>query len=232
LREHLSSDDLAELEKLVSHTETFTDRERLVARGDLCDHSQILIEGLVLRCMTENDRRYVVGMHVPGDFVDLHSFPLKRLDHDIYTIGRTQVGYVPHDKLETLIAKKPSLARVLWFATLLDAAIHRKWILMLEQLNAAQRIAHVYCELRYRLQLIGREVRHVLRTPLTQQDLAEMCGVTPVHVNRAVRKLKQEGLAEVRRGDVYTKDWDALCAFAGFTPDYLYAEPPLQLTSV
>lgn len=232
LRDCLSPGELQELEQLIGEVREVGPNETIVARGDVCDFSTILIDGFVMRSVARNDRRFAVGIHVPGDFVDLHAFALKRLDHDIVSVGPCRIGLVGHDRLERLVAERPRLARVLWFATLLDAAIHRKWIMMLEQLSAAQRVAHVYCEMRYRLRLLGRDIRHVLRTPLTQQDLADMCGVTPVHVNRALRRLKEEGLAEVRRGDLYTNDWSALCTFADFDPSYLYGEPPLQLTEL
>ena len=58
----------------------------------------------------------------------------------------------------------------------LDAAIHRKWIRSLEQLNAPRRIAHLYSELHTRLDLIGRSVMRALRASFTQFDMADMCG--------------------------------------------------------
>ena len=232
LRDHLSEEQKQAIEDLVASVEQYAGGDVLVERGQVCERSLILIEGKVLRCISDEEDRYTVGIHVPGDFVDLHGFALKRLDHDIVAVGPVKVGTVPHDRLEELIARDPVLARVLWFATLLDAAIHRNWIMMLEKLNAAQRVAHVFCELHYRLTLIGRGNARVLRTPLTQQDLAQMCGVTSVHVNRAIRRLKELDIGEVRRGDFYTSDWAKVCAFAGFKPDYLYGEPPLQLTEI
>ena len=102
---------------------------------------------------------------------------------------------------------RPGVARAMWFATLLDAAIHRKWIQMLEQLDAPRRIAHLYAELHTRLELVGRNVTRALRTPFTQFDMADMCGVSAIHANRAVGKLRELGIAEIRRGDLYTADW-------------------------
>ena len=111
----------------------------------------------------------------------------------------------------------------------LDAAIHRKWIQTLEQLDAPRRIAHLYSELHTRLDLIGRSVTRVLRTPFTQLDMADMCGVSAIHANRAVGKLRELGIAEIRRGDLYTNDWSALKDYAQFDPDYLYGNGPLKM---
>ncbi|WP_245755878.1 Crp/Fnr family transcriptional regulator [Qipengyuania nanhaisediminis] len=107
--------------------------------------------------------------------------------------------------------------------------VHRKWIQILEQLDAPKRIAHLYAELHKRLELIGRNVPRALRTPFTQLDLADMCGVSAIHANRAVGKLRDLGVAEIRRGDLYTDDWDRLKRYARFNADYLYGDGALKL---
>jgi CRP-like cAMP-binding protein len=223
IRDELSSEDLLHLEQLVCEVSDHADGAVLVEAGEPVDRSLILIEGFVLRTMTGQGRRFVVSVHVPGDFIDLHGFALKRLDHDVVAAGPVRIGSVPHDRLQEVLENRPGLSRALWFATLLDAAIHRKWIQMLEQLDAPRRIAHLYAELHTRLELIGRRATRALRTPFTQSDLADMCGVSAIHANRAVGKLRDLGIGEIRRGDLYTSDWAALKEFARFDPGYLYA---------
>ena len=168
-----------------------------------------------------------MGLHVPGDFVDLHGFALKHLDHDIVTAGPVRIAQVERDALREVTQERPGVARALWFATLLDAAINRQWIRNLEALDAPQRIAHLYAEIHHRLKLIGRNGGRTLRTPFTQTDLADMCGVSAIHANRAVARLRDLGLGEIRRGDLYITDWSALERYAGFDPAYLYPAPSL-----
>ena len=111
----------------------------------------MLIDGFMLRTLDGDGKRHAVSFHVPGDFVDLHCFALKRLDHNIDTVGRVKVGYVPHSALREVMRDKPHLARLFWFSTLLDAAMHREWIMTLEQLTAPRRIAHIFAEIWRRL---------------------------------------------------------------------------------
>lgn len=229
LRDNLSDNDLQYIEGLVESVEEHPDSATLIRCGDVTDRSTLLIEGFVFRTIERDDRRYIVGIHVPGDFVDLHGFALKRLDHNIVTVGPVKLGSVSHATLREVMRERPGVARAMWFATLLDAAIHRKWIQILEQLDAPQRIAHLYSEIRTRLELIGRRVPGTLRTPFTQTDLADMCGVSAIHANRAVGKLREAGVGEIRRGDLYTTDWQALAEYARFEPDYLYGEGTLKL---
>ena len=201
----------------------------LVERGELTERSTMLIDGYLLRTIVEGGRRFVVGVHVPGDFADLHAFALKRLDHNLVTLGEVTIGYVSHKRLEEVVAKYPHLTRLLWFSTLLDAAIHREWILKMEELPAARRVAHVFAELWHRLDLVGLGRRDGLRTPLIQADLADMCGTTAIHMNRALGQIRKEGFAEFRRGTLYVKDRAKLEAFAAFNPDYLYGEGGLRV---
>ena len=80
------------LESSIAEVRDFDKPTRILARGEPTSRSTMLIDGFILRTIIENDRRYVVGIQVPGDFVDLHAYALKRLDHDIVTLGRTKVG--------------------------------------------------------------------------------------------------------------------------------------------
>lgn len=226
LRHTLATDDLAELEGAVQAPATLADGQRLIARGEQARQATMLVDGFLLRSINRDGKRFIVGLHVPGDFVDLHGYVLKRLDHDIVAAGPARIAQVDHERLDAITRDRPALAKALWFATLLDAAIHRQWIRNLEALDAPQRIAHLYAELHHRFSLIGRNVSRALRTPFTQTDLGDMCGVSAIHANRAVGRLRELGLAEIRRGDLYTNDWKALEAYAGFDPAYLYGSNP------
>jgi CRP-like cAMP-binding protein len=229
LRHAMSGEEKDILEGLIEDTERVRAGTVLLERGQLAERSTLLIEGYLLRAIVEDEGRHVVGMHVPGDFADLHGFALKRLDHSVVAVGEALVGYVSHARLEGVVERFPHLTRLLWFSTLLDAAIHRQWILKLEQLPAPRRVAHVFAELWHRLDLVGLGRRDGLRTPLIQADLADICGTTAIHMNRALALMRREGIAEFRRGALYVRDRARLEAFAGFNPDYLYGKGELRV---
>ena len=222
LRNAMSEEERTLLEAMVERTEWIERPTRLVASGTACNHSTMLIEGFMLRTLDGPDKRHAVSFHVPGDFVDLHCYALKRLDHNIDTVGQVKVGYVPHEALDAVMRDRPHLARLFWFSTLLDAAMHREWIMTLERLTAPRRIAHIFAEIWRRLDMVGLGEPDGLASPLTQIDLSEMCGATPIHVNRAIRELRSSGIAGFERGRVTIPDRGALEAYAGFAPDYLY----------
>ncbi len=223
-RNNLDDCDLGHLELLFAESRLLSDAETLLARGQETRRASILVEGFLLRSIVREGKRFVVGVSIPGDFVDLDGYLLKRLDHDVVAVGPARIAEVAHERLDAVTRERPRIARALWFATLLDAAVHRQWIRNLQSLDASQRIAHLYAELHHRFALIGRNVSRALRTPFTQRDLADMCGVSAIHANRAIGRLRELGLGEIRRGDLYTADWTALEAYAGFDRAYLAGE--------
>ncbi len=94
-----------------------------------------------------SDELELEEIHVPGDFADLHSFTLKRLDHNVMAMTDCKVVLVPHERLKAMTEQQPHLTRLFWFSTNLDACSHREWELSLGRRTAIERTAHLFCEL-------------------------------------------------------------------------------------
>ena len=125
LRQNLSLDDLKYIEALVETVSDHGDTARLLARGTKTERSMILIEGYIFRTVESGDKRFITGVHVPGDFVDLHGFALKRLDHNIDAAGRVTVGSVSHEALRRVNAAPGVEAAGL--TDVLPVAFNRRW---------------------------------------------------------------------------------------------------------
>ena len=197
----------------------------IVRTGATLSSSTLLLEGIVCRYKDLADgQRQIMELHVAGDFVDLHGFLLKQLDHNVGTMTPVRVASVPHDALRGITETHPHLGRMLWFSTLLDAAIHREKILSIGRRSAMARIAHIFCELLVRLRIVGLADDDGYALPLTQADLADVTGLTSVHVNRMLKKLRDDNLLTFRGGVVTIGDWDRLQRVAEFDPTYLHLE--------
>lgn len=226
-RERLSIEEQRILEDAVQTVKDFPARQHLVRRGERLEQSMLLVDGYITRYMDDREGyRQLVSVHVPGDFVDLHGFPTGRLDHDIGTLGPVKVALYDHQTLTAITDRHTHLTRVLWFSTLLDAAMHREWVFRLGRLEADGRVAHLFCELHARLAMVDLVRDGIFRFPVTQIDIAEAAGVTPVHLNRVLRSLRERGLMTFRAGEVHILDIAALTALADFDPGYLYGGGP------
>lgn len=221
-RDELSNEEKALLSAAVSRVDVHGAGELIVAADAPQTSSRVLLSGLAARAKTLADGgRQITELHIPGDFLDLHSFGLKRLEHDVTALAPSEVAVVPHEALRRVTETQPHLTRVLWLSTLLDASIHREWIVSSGRRSAVRQVAHLFCELLVRHEVVGLSDRRVLPLPLTQQQLSDVCGLSPVHVNRVLGELRQAELAVWGRTEVTVPDFDRLAAFAQFDPDYL-----------
>jgi CRP-like cAMP-binding protein len=222
------------LEQTISHVTTFPARTTIARANTRLTDCKLLLEGYVCRCKDlASGQRQIVGLHIAGDFVDLHSFLLKKLDHDIVTLTPVRMASVPHAALERVTEADPKLTRLLWHSTLRDASVHREWILSIGQRSGIGRIAHLICEMYMRSRAAGLTDGASFPFPLTQIELGEACGMTSVHTNRMLQQLRREEAVAMSMRKVRILDWDRLVEIAEFDPSYLYLDSmtPLSFSS-
>jgi CRP-like cAMP-binding protein len=220
----VSHEEAAAIAAAADEQKLYASRSRIARSHVPLRNSQLLVDGFVSReAELPDGRRRILAIHVPGDFVDLHGFVLRSLDHEVVALTNATMILFPFERMLSLIGAHPHLGRVLWFATAVDAAIHREWIASYGR-SAVARLAHLFCELRERLEAVGLADQHGYALPLTQIDLADATALTPVHVNRTLRQLREAGLVDFRTGRVEIGDLAGLERVAGFDARYLYLD--------
>lgn len=197
--------------------------EALVRQGTRPTAATVIVTGWAGRYIAlQNGRQQTVGLQFDGDFVDLHSFALKVMDHSVITLTPCTVAAMPYEALRRISETDPHLARALWLLTLIDAAMLRRLLLGSGQQPALERSAHLICELFTRLEAVGLAVENEpFRLPLSQGQLGEALGVSVVHMNRTLAELKARGLFHWSKGVARILDWRGLVALAEFDPSYL-----------
>ena len=224
-RDNVSDEEERALRRAMVEVRDIPASKTLVRAGEPLSQCNLLFEGYMCRYRDLADgQRQIMELHVPGDFVDLHSFLLKRLEHNVGAMTPVRIAIFPHEAVREITVTHPHLARLLWLSTLLDAAIHREKILSVGRRSAIARIAHILCELFVRLQVVGLTEGSSYSLPLTQGDLADATGLTSVHVNRMLKKLRDEGVMTFRGSEVTIHDSERLQRIAEFSPAYLYLE--------
>lgn len=225
LRDRLGDREADVLRDAIERIEMLPAGRVLVRAGEPLTYSTLVVDGLVARFKDLKDgQRQITEVHVPGDFIDLHGFLLKRLEHNVGTLTPARLAFVPHDALKRITEQEPHLARLLWLSTLIDAAAQRERILTIGRRSALGRVAHLLCELYARLEIVERVDAASFRLPITQLDIADATGLTAVHVNRMLRQLRGEEIATFRGGVVEIHDWTRLQKVAEFTRDYLFLD--------
>ena len=221
-RDDLSAAEREALARLLGPERRVSAGNVIIQPGDRPGHSTFLVSGFCARySLTIGGDRQLTEINVPGDFVDLHSLLMKQMDHGIVALSDCVIAPAQHGDLRRLTEHHPHLTRLLWLETVIDGAIHRQWLVTMGRQNAASRLAHLICELYLRLEAAGQAADRRFAVPLTQTDLGDVLGLTPVHVNRVMMELRHEGLIEWKGAQVTILDWDHLATFAEFDPIYL-----------
>ena len=218
----LSDAERSILAEAISGGKEFSVGQDLVSEGSRPIYSTLLVEGLAARYkVLENGGRQFTSLQVPGDFVDLHAFLLKTMDHGIVALSLCRVMFADHTKLRVITEKAPHLGRLLWLDTLVDAAIHREWIVAMGRRSKVSHLAHLICELFIRLQVVGHTNGTSFNLPLSQAELADVLGLSVVHMNRVIGSLRKSAAVNWANHTVTIVDWRLLAQMAEFDPTYL-----------
>jgi len=198
-------------------------RQQIVLQGDRPENVYVVLDGFACRYkVLRQGKSQIMALLVPGDFTDLHGAVLGTMDHGIMAVSACTVAELPRTAILELIENHPRICHTFHWATLVDGAILREWLVNMALREAPQRIAHLFCEMLVRLRVAGVGDANSYPFPLTQQELAEVLGLTSVHVNRTLQHLRDEGLIVLSKRRLIIPDVDRLKAYCDFNPDYLH----------
>ena len=225
----LTRDDVAAIEALPWREECARGGTHLIREGARVFECCLLVSGYAARSkLTRDGRRQIVSFHIPGDVLDLQHLLLSRSDHNVELITDASLLWISVDCLRELAFQRLNVARVLWHDTLVDASILREWVLNVGQRDSRARVAHMLCEFAYRRSVAGLGSTEQFDLPMTQEQIADATGMTPIHVNRMLAALRAEGIISREKRRVEIKDWDRIQRVAHFDPAYLHTLPAAE----
>ena len=232
-RADLSLEDRAAIMALPFTLKTLERHQFIVRERELATHSCVMLKGYSIRTkVVGSGERQIVAIHMRGEVVDLQNSMLKVADHGVQMLTPGRVAMIPREDVARLTLERPKVGQAMWIDTLVDGSIFREWIANVGRRDARTRIAHMLCEFAVRLRVagLGEDTRYEL--PMTQEQLADTTGLTPVHVNRTLKGLVKDGLIErAHPRAVYIGDWRKLAEVGDFDSNYLHLkndEPALQ----
>lgn len=218
----LSAGERATMARIITHTKQFATRQDIVTAGSRPGHSSLIVEGFAARYkLLADGSRQITALHVAGDFVDLHAFLLKTMDHGIVALSPCTIAFAEHSDLKIVTESAPHLSRLLWLDTLVDGAIHREWIVAMGRRSKKSHLAHLICELFVRLEGVNLTNGMSFHLPLSQSEMADVIGLSVVHMNRVIQALRREKLISWTNQTVTILNWDRLKEVAEFDPTYL-----------
>jgi CRP-like cAMP-binding protein len=221
----------AALEQLCGNVRQYREGTDLIHEGDKPKVVFLILKGWAFRYKQLTDgSRQIMAYLVPGDLCDIQIFLFEKMDHSIGLLSDAEVVQIPAAQILDLMDRFPRIERALMWATLVDEATLREWLLNVGQRTALQRLAHLFCELCVRLSVIRLvDDDGSFAMPLTPTELADTTGMTAVHLNRTLQRLRADKLVSTRRGRLTIHDFDGLAEIAGFNKEYLHTDgPPIE----
>ncbi|WP_223799818.1 Crp/Fnr family transcriptional regulator [Sphingomonas nostoxanthinifaciens] len=184
----------------------------------------LVVDGWARQSQTLPDgRTHLHEVLIPGDLYDLNIFSRGVADCSITTLSRVTIVEFRCERLRLLVEQSAALSRALWHHTLMATAVSRERAMSMGLRTAVERVAHFFCELHARMRVIGQAdgVSMPMPLPLTQADLAEATGLTPVHVNRILQDLRTRSFIRLSHRELEILNIGGLREIAMFNDAYL-----------
>jgi CRP-like cAMP-binding protein len=218
----LASSELASLADLQRNAVCVKPGTELIHEGQGTHRAFVLHSGWACRYkhLPEGSRQ-IISFPLPGDFIGLGCILLQRSNHSCVALTDAVVSSVSASSLTELFQNFPRLAAAILWAAARDEAMIIEHLVDLGRRNAVKRLAHCMLELEQRLRLVGLATETGFECPLTQYDLADALGLSPIHVSRVLRYLREHELLTLKSHTVTFHDRAALHRLAGYDSGYL-----------
>jgi CRP-like cAMP-binding protein len=218
----LGEADRLVLERLSAEVRTVDPHVDLIREGDVPEEAVLMLDGVAGRYkLRQTGSRQIMTYLLPGDLCDVDAPYLGRMDHAVGTLSTAAVARIPRGLLGEVMQQHPAIARALRLAKLAEEATTREWLVNLGTRSALERLAHLFCEVLARLEVVGLARQDTCRLPISQIDLADTLGLSNVHVNRVLQELRRQGLLEFHGRTLRILDLGRVRDIAEFSTSYL-----------
>jgi CRP-like cAMP-binding protein len=193
-----------------------------VQQGQEITHSCFVLEGMV-GTFGQNKRgeRQITSVFMDGDMIDLNTVVIPQAIADIQALIPSTILQVPHSALRRAAGQYPGIAEAFWRECVIDAAVLNEWVMNVGRRDARSRLAHLLCEIACRSGRKPIEDGFSFPFPITQNQLADMLGLTAVHVNRTLKGLREDRIVDIVHRAVRILNWNRLTQLGEFDPTYL-----------
>jgi len=178
------------------------------------------LSGMGLRYKSlESGDRQVINFVLPGDFIGLQAGVMKKMQHSVEASTKMTLCVFDRRAFWALFNNHPERAYDLTWISAVEEHLLGESLAILGHMNGAERIARAFVRLYDRGEALGLLKGGKMQLPYRQQDMADALGLSLVHTNKTLKKLRDKGVADWSKGRLKILDYGRLCDMAGLEPD-------------
>nr|WP_283101687.1 Crp/Fnr family transcriptional regulator [Halomonas populi] len=218
----MSKQDKALLEELEKSPNEVKGGTQLWAEGDLANEFCTLRSGWAFSFRhLENGSRQILEIYLPGDIIGLSEFAFHKRLSGVEMIEDGVICRFPHERLLELFQASHTLTSVVFAVASRHQVMLTERLVNLARRSARERLANFLLEMYLRVNQLEPEAGNHFNLPLSQEQLADIMGLSPVHVSRTFSALSEANLVHRDRHHVEIPDIDALACEGDFDDCYL-----------
>jgi CRP-like cAMP-binding protein len=175
----------------------------IIRAGDDSPEIYTLYSGWAFRFkMLPDGRRQILNFLLPGDLVGLQAAMFDAAQHGIEALTEVQLCLLPRRKVWALFGEMPELAfDVAWLGSREESHVDEN-LTSVGRRNAAERTAALVVMLYKRAKAVGLVAEETFQFPLTQQHIADALGLSLVHTNKTLARLRRTGMFTLTNGSL------------------------------
>lgn len=188
-----------------------------LADGDNSPHIFTILEGWAIRYKAfPNGKRQVLNFAMQGDLLGLQASLFNQMTHSVEALTDTTLCMFPRQRIFELYKNHPGLAYDLTWLASREESIIAEHLANVGQRPAFARIAYMIVYLFNRARRAGLVERNKMLLPITQEHLADAMGLSIVHTNKTLKRLRATGWLDWKRHELTIKDEKQLTAVAEY----------------
>ena len=197
----VTPDELAAIDNLKKQHIMLSAGAEIIRAGEESPELYTLYSGWAFRFKTLPDgRRQILNFLLPGDLLGLQAAMFDAAQHGIEALTDVQLCVLPRRDVWALFGTMPGLAfDVTWLGSREESIVDEN-LASVGRRTAAERVAALIIGLYKRAKLLGLVIDDAFYFPLTQQHLADALGLSLVHTNKTLAKLRRMGMFTSKNG--------------------------------
>ncbi|MGP6087403.1 Crp/Fnr family transcriptional regulator [Antarctobacter jejuensis] len=224
--EPLSTDEVTFMKRFKTGELTAEPGTEILCEGNSSAQLYTALSGMGLRYKTLADgERQVIGFVMPGDFIGLQTGVMNEMGHSVEATTEMHLCVFNRSELWGLFKTHAQRAFDLTHLAAIEEHLLCEALVAVGQMDGVRKVAWLLHRFYRRLTALGMNRNDRVQLPYRQQDIADALGLSLVHTNKSLARLRNDGVATWTQGALVVHDVPRLTELAAAGPTPITPRP-------